>query len=135
MDIEWVRKRCLSLPHCTETLQWEDNLVYKVGGKMFAMISLEPRRTWLWFKCSNEDFAELIERQGIIPAPYLAHAHWTALETEQALTPHELSRYLTKAHDLVFAKLPRKVRSALENMTAKAASPHHKRAPSPRRPR
>jgi predicted DNA-binding protein (MmcQ/YjbR family) len=132
MDIEWVRKRCLSLPYCTETLQWEDTLVYKVGNKMFAIIALEPGHAWLWFKCSDEDYADLIERQGIVPAPYLARAHWAALETEMALSPDELSKFLTKAHDLVFAKLSRKIRNALENAGRKTV--WQRRAQTSRKP-
>lgn len=74
MDIECLRRHCLSLPHVTEQVQWGDNLVFKVGGKMFAVAPLEPAEVWLSFKCSDEEFAELIERPGIIPAPYLARA-------------------------------------------------------------
>lgn len=113
MDIEWVHEYCLSLPHTTERLQWGDALVLKVGGKMYAVMSLEPDRTWLSFKCSSEKFHELIERQGIIPAPYLARAQWVALETEDALPRPELRQLLLEAHDLIFAKLPRKTKAAL----------------------
>jgi predicted DNA-binding protein (MmcQ/YjbR family) len=75
MNTEWVRRYCLSLPRATETLQWGHDLVFKIGGKMFAVMNLEPFPPWLSFKCSAEDFAELTERPGIIPAPYLARAH------------------------------------------------------------
>jgi predicted DNA-binding protein (MmcQ/YjbR family) len=42
MDIDSVRKHCLALPHTTEKVQWEDDLVFKVGEKMFAVVALEP---------------------------------------------------------------------------------------------
>ena len=70
MDIEWIRKHCLSLAGATEQVQWGCDLVFKVGGKMFAVTPLEPARVWLSLKCEAEEFAELIERPGVIPAPY-----------------------------------------------------------------
>src|SRR5271170_5774428 len=113
MDIDWLRKYCLSLPHTTEQVQWEDNLVFKVGGKMYAVAALEPGRHWLSLKCSPEDFADLIERPGIFPAPYLACAHWVALEAPASLSVAEVERYLALARDLAFAKLTKKQQSAL----------------------
>jgi predicted DNA-binding protein (MmcQ/YjbR family) len=113
MSIEWVRRYCRSLPHTTETVQWENNLVFKIGGKMYAMAALEPGDHWLAFKCSPEEFTELTERPGIIPAPYLARAQWVALETEDALPVAELKRLLRRACDLVFAKLPKKTQARL----------------------
>jgi hypothetical protein len=68
---------------------------------------------WLSFKCSGENFAELTERAGIIPAPYLARAQWVALETKEALRKEELSGLLREAYELVFAKLPKKRQRAL----------------------
>jgi len=103
----------MSFPHVTETVQWENDLVFKIGGKMFAVAMLEPVRAFVTFKCTPEDFAELTERAGIIPAPYLARAHWVAIETEDALTTAELKSYLRQAYDLVLAKLPRKKQAAL----------------------
>src|ERR1019366_3265713 len=94
MNVDFVRSCCRSFPHVTETVQWEDDLVFKVGGKMFAVMPLEPAPVRLSFKCSPEDFAELTERPGIIPAPYLARAHWVALESEDALPAADLKRRL-----------------------------------------
>ena len=113
MDVAWLRSYCLTLPHTTETVQWGDNLVLKVGGKMYALANLEPAAHWLYFKCSPEDFAELCEREGVSPAPYLARAQWVALESEDTIPRPELKRLLRKAYDLVFAKLPKKTQAAL----------------------
>jgi predicted DNA-binding protein (MmcQ/YjbR family) len=113
MSIDWLRDFCLSLPHTSEQIQWGDNLVFKVGGKMYAVTVLEPAAHWLSLKCSDEDFAELIERSGINPAPYLARAHWVAIETEDTLPRAETQQLLSRAHALVFAKLPKKIQAAL----------------------
>ena len=111
--MNWVRSFCLALPHATEDVKWEKDLVFSVGAKMFAVTCLEPAAVLLSFKCSPEVFAELAERPGIIPAPYLARAHWVALEQEDALTRRELEPLLRTAHELVMAKLPKGVRAKL----------------------
>jgi len=113
MQIDWVRKFCLSLPHTTESVQWGEHLVFKIAGKIYAILALEPGDHWLSLKCSGDDFADLIERPGIVPAPYLARAQWVALEADDTLTLPELQSLLRRAHELVFAKLPRKTRDAL----------------------
>jgi predicted DNA-binding protein (MmcQ/YjbR family) len=113
MLTDFVRACCRAFPHATESLQWEVDLVFKIGGKMFAVTPLEPAPVVLSFKCSPEDFAELTERPGIIPAPYLARAHWVALQNEDALAAAELKRRLRASYDLVYAGLPKKTRAAL----------------------
>ena len=118
MDIDWLREHCLSLAHTTEQIQWEDALVFKVGGKMYAVVWLEPGDHWLSFKCAHEQFAELVERPGIIPAPYLARAHWVALETENALPRAELKEWLGQAHALILKNLPKKTQVALNRPKA-----------------
>lgn len=80
---------------------------------MYAVTALEPAAHWLSLKCSGEDFAELIERSGINPAPYLARAHWVAIESEDTLPRAEMQQLLSRAHAIVFAKLPKKTQAAL----------------------
>ena len=113
MDLEWLRQRCLSFPHATEQVQWGSDLVFKIGGKMFAVAATEPAPVCLSFKCTQEEFADLVERPGVIPAPYLARAHWVALENEQALPRAEIKRLLRQSYDLVLAGLPKKMRAGL----------------------
>lgn len=113
MNIDWIREICLSVPGTTEEQVWEKDLIFKVAGKMFAHTVLIPAPVWLSFKASPENFAELTERAGIIPAPYLARAQWVALETKDALSPEELSRLLHESYGMVVAKLPKKTRESL----------------------
>jgi predicted DNA-binding protein (MmcQ/YjbR family) len=40
MNVEWVRRYCLALPHTTEEILWGDDLVFKIGGKMYAVVVL-----------------------------------------------------------------------------------------------
>jgi predicted DNA-binding protein (MmcQ/YjbR family) len=113
MDVDWVRRFCLSLPHTTESVQWGNHLVLKIGGKIYAIVALEPSKHFMSLKCTPEDFAELIEQPGIEPAPYLARSHWVALESGDTLPRTETKKFLRKAYDLVFAKLPKKMRAEL----------------------
>jgi predicted DNA-binding protein (MmcQ/YjbR family) len=113
MNIEWVRHYCLSLPHSTETVPWGNDLVFKIAGKMYAVAALEPGPHGLSFKTAPQDFAELLERSGIVPAPYLARAQWVSLETEDALPRTEVKRLLRQSYELVLAKLPKRTRAAL----------------------
>jgi predicted DNA-binding protein (MmcQ/YjbR family) len=122
MDLDWVRRCCLSFPHATGIVQWEC-LVFKIGGKMFALAPFEPSGACLSFKCSPQEFAELIERPGIIPAPYLARAGWIALEREDALPPAEVKRMLRQAYELVLARLPKKAQAELGAPRAATAPP------------
>jgi len=121
MDVEWVRNLCLSFPRVTEEEVWENDLTFKVAGKMFAHAVLIPAPVWLSFKAAPESFAELTERAGIIPAPYLARAKWVALQTKEALPPGELAPLLRASYDMVVAKLPRNVQAALSAPASAAA--------------
>lgn len=113
MNIDWIREVCLSFPGAAEQIQWGDDLLFKVGGKMFAATPLVPAPVCLSFKASSENFAELTERPNVIPAPYLARAQWVALETRDALSAQELAGLLRESYDLVLAKLPKKTREGL----------------------
>jgi predicted DNA-binding protein (MmcQ/YjbR family) len=123
MDVEQVRTYCLSFPHVTETVQWGYDLVFKIGGKIFAVTALEAAPVCLSFKCTPEKFAELVERDNIIPAPYVARYHWVALERFNALSEKELKALLREAYDLVFEKLPKKAKAELEGKSAAKKRP------------
>jgi predicted DNA-binding protein (MmcQ/YjbR family) len=115
MDIESVREYCLSLPHATERVQWGNDLLFCIGGKMFAVAALEPSHgVALSFKCTPDKFTELIEEEGIIPAPYMARHHWVGLERFDCLPARQLKTQLKIAYELVRDKLPKKVREQLK---------------------
>ncbi|HKP46147.1 MAG TPA: MmcQ/YjbR family DNA-binding protein [Pyrinomonadaceae bacterium] len=119
MDIESVRKFCLSLPHVDEKVQWGNDLLFRIGEKMFAVVALEPSHgAALSFKCTPEKFAELIERDGVFPAPYVARYHWVACERFDALPERELKILLKNAYELVRDKLPSKMKRQLETKPA-----------------
>jgi predicted DNA-binding protein (MmcQ/YjbR family) len=116
MDIETVRSFCLSLPHATEGVQWDNDLLFRVGGKMFAVIALEPSASnRLAFKCTPEKFEELIELDGIIPAPYMARNKWVSLQRFDALRDTEIKSLIRDSYEMVFQKLPKKVQAQLND--------------------
>ena len=122
MDIESLRKYCLTFPHVTENVQWGYDLCFKVDGKLFAVTALEAAPVRLSFKCSPENFAELCERDGIRPAPYMARAQWVALEQLNTLPDAELRELLAESYRLVREQLPKKRRAELEKVRAKQQS-------------
>ncbi|HVP42090.1 MAG TPA: MmcQ/YjbR family DNA-binding protein [Terriglobales bacterium] len=115
MNIDAIRQFCMSLPHATEQVQWVRDLVFKVGGKMFCVVNLEPQRgeVLMSFKATEEEFITLQEIEGIVPAPYMARNKWVALERMDALPASELKRLLRTSYELVFAKLPKKEQDRL----------------------
>ena len=113
--VDWIRGVCLAFPAATEQVQWGNDLVFKVESKMFAVTCLEPAAVWLSFKVTPEQFAELTEQPGIIPAPYLARAKWIALEPDCALSRADVKTLLRGSYDLIVAGLPKKLRQNLEN--------------------
>jgi predicted DNA-binding protein (MmcQ/YjbR family) len=119
MDVERARAFLLALPHVVETMQWGDNLVFwvgdkAIGGKMFCLLNLEAdARGVMSYSAGVERFAELVEREGIVPAPYMARIHWVAVERWSGLRNAEWESELRAAHEITLAKLPKKVLDVL----------------------
>jgi predicted DNA-binding protein (MmcQ/YjbR family) len=118
MDTESLRRFLLALPHVEETMQWEALVFWvgdkTIGGKMFALANLDVGDgPVLSFAAEPERFAELVEVEGIIPAPYLARAHWVALEHWRVLRSSEMEALLVAAHERVFSRLPARTRAVL----------------------
>lgn len=119
MDNERIRAICMALPHVCETVNWGHHLVYwtgdrDIGGKMFAMTDLDGTGFGvLWLHCGAERFHELLEIEGISASPYLAKAHWVTVERWDALRPRQIEDELKRAHQLIFDKLPNRVKTIL----------------------
>ena len=130
-----IRKLCTSFAGATETIQWGGERVFKVGGKMFAVIGAARNADAMSFKASDESFRLLTTLPGLVPAPYLARAQWVKIEPLSSLPGKELEAYLRRAYEIVAAALPKKTRDALAtNRTSSKTSPARRssRAPSGR---
>ena len=110
MTIDTVRSICRTLPHVTEDIKWEHDLCFCVWGKMFTVVNLEQPHS-IAFKCTPESFGDLIERPGIIPAPYMARNMWVQeQQLGDVLERRELDMLIRTSYDLVLAKLPKSKR-------------------------
>jgi predicted DNA-binding protein (MmcQ/YjbR family) len=125
MNLDSVRNYCLSLPNATEDIQWGNDLLFRISGKIFSAMSLDPPHS-LSFKCTPEKFDELIELEGIIPAPYMARNKWVMLERLDALGDAEIKHLIKNSYDMIFSKLPKKTQ-ALLNAAAKPARAQKRR--------
>jgi predicted DNA-binding protein (MmcQ/YjbR family) len=121
MNIDSIRSYCLSLPHATEDVQWGNDLLFRISGKIFAGINLDPPHS-LSFKCAPEKFDELIELEGIIPAPYMARNKWVMLEHLDALNATELKRLIKISYEMIFSKLTKKAQAELSAPPKAAAA-------------
>jgi predicted DNA-binding protein (MmcQ/YjbR family) len=105
MNADSIRKYCLSFPDATEKLQWEDELCFKVGGKIFVMLGLDSVPQRICFKCSAEKFAELCELEDIRPAPYVGRYKWVMLDRLDALRDPELEDCIRQSYEMVASKV------------------------------
>ena len=126
MDAERIRAFLLTFPHVVDTMQWGANLVFwvgdkAIGGKMFALVNLDaddgPERAKpslvISYAAGLERYSELLEIEGIIPAPYMARIYWVAVERWNVFRSADWERELTAAHSLTFNKLPPRTQAIL----------------------
>ncbi|TFW16838.1 MmcQ/YjbR family DNA-binding protein [Massilia arenosa] len=107
MDYDKVKTLCRSLPGATEDIKWGADLVFSVGGKMFACLAADNPDA-VSFKVDDDRFLELTDREGIIPAPYLARVKWVQVQGRKALSDKEAAELLRRSWELVFSKLTKK---------------------------
>ncbi len=113
MTNDSIREFCMSLPMVTEEVQWEEHLLFKIGGKMFAILTLGGNRCA--FKSTPERYAELIEMADIIPSAYnMWKYQWVNAESLTALTDAEFREDLRTSYDLVRASLTKKMQAELD---------------------
>ena len=103
---------CRSLPGATEDVKWGHDLIFSVGGKMFAGFQL-PDGEPIGFKVDPLVFDSLVGHDGIVPAPYMAKHSWVSVTDRARVPVATLEELLTESHRLVAAKLSGKARRAL----------------------
>jgi predicted DNA-binding protein (MmcQ/YjbR family) len=108
-DVEWIRKLCLSFPDVTEDMPWGDDLCFKVRGKIFTgMVLSDGRFPRITLKCAPDTFHDLLEIEGISPAPYVGRYKWVMLANSNVLPSEDLEALIRQSYDLVVAKAPKK---------------------------
>ncbi|MCK6610873.1 MAG: MmcQ/YjbR family DNA-binding protein [Bacteroidia bacterium] len=117
MNAEDFRELCISLPGVEETFPFDETtLVFKVAGKMFALIGLNQANK-VNLKCNPERSLELRGTySGIEPGYHMNKTHWNTVHFFEDV-PEPLIRELTiHSYELVRASLPKKVRDTLAEL-------------------
>lgn len=116
MNIEAFRKYCLTLHGVEESLPFgPDTLVYKVGGKIFALTGLDEEECSVNLKCDPEKAIELREEypDEIIPGFHMNKRHWNTVHFERGLPDRFLKNLIEHSYHLVVASLSSKIKAAL----------------------
>jgi len=114
MDIETIRNICKRLPFATEGIKWENDLCFMIAEKMFCVCVLDgPLK--VSFKVKDEEFDEICNLPGIIPAPYSARHKWVLVEKPSAFTNKQWEHYIIQSYNLVKAKISKKKLEQLGN--------------------
>ena len=113
MNVDTLRKFCTSLPGVTEDIKWGNDLCFSVGNKMFTVTGVDDATTGISMKTTPDKFSDLIERPGIRPAHYVARYHWITIEDQTAVTDEEIRQLIKGSYQLVFDKLPAKIKRTI----------------------
>lgn len=114
MNFDTLRKYCATLPGATMDVKWGADECYCVATKMFAVFFVDGGKgRTMSLKCDPERFLELTDVPGIVPAPYLARAHWVQVKDAKALADAPARALVARSHALILAKLTRRERDAI----------------------
>ena len=113
MNLEELREYCMSLPAVTEDIKWEDNLCFCIGEKIFTLTGLNETGR-ICFKVTPEEYAELIETEHFISAPYLGRAKWVLMEDFNSISEDELKEWIERSYEIIKSKLPKRILTQIE---------------------
>lgn len=115
MNIEQFRELCLAFPGATEETPFgPETLVFKVGGKIFALTDLDTFASTN-LKCDPERAVEMRERyHGILPGYHMNKKHWNTVLTDGSVPDALIRELLRHSYALVVASLPRKAQILLD---------------------
>ena len=112
MSIDYIRSLCSAFPLTTEDIKWGNDLCFCVEKKMYCVTALEGTFKTS-FKCDEEDFSKLVERENIVPAPYMARNKWVMAQNPVVLTKKEWEYFLQKSYELIASNLPKKIQQKI----------------------
>ena len=113
MNLDQLRNFCLALPGATEDIKWGADLCFCIGAKVFCATGADSNAASMSLKCEPEKFAELIEREGIKPAAYVGRYGWVHISSDAVIGDDELKDLVGKSYQLVFDKLPSKIKKSV----------------------
>jgi predicted DNA-binding protein (MmcQ/YjbR family) len=111
MNIEEFRTYCLSRPGTSEAMPFDDEiLVFKVGGKMFALTSVSTFE-YINLKCDPEYALELrADHSAIRPGYHMSKKHWNSVYLNEGLSTELLCKLIDHSYELVYQGLTKKVK-------------------------
>ncbi|SIT14651.1 MmcQ/YjbR family DNA-binding protein [Belliella pelovolcani] len=114
MDIESFRKYCLSKFGATEDTPFDEvTLCFKVGGKIFAIVDITSFES-VNLKCDPEKAVELREQyRAVNPGFHMNKNHWNTISFHQDLHDAAILALVDHSYNLIFQKLPKKIKEAL----------------------
>lgn len=115
MDLELFREYCLRKPGATEDMPFgEDVLVFRVGGKMFALAPLDEVPATANLKCDPDLALELRDRyEQVRPGYHMNKKHWNTVQIDSVIPDAELRKMIDHSYELVVTRLPNAKRKLL----------------------
>jgi predicted DNA-binding protein (MmcQ/YjbR family) len=113
MLIEELQKICQKFKGMTEDIKWENHLCFNVGEKMFLVTSPDTIPHSASFKVADEEFEELSQQEGFMPAPYLGRYKWVHLDDINRLSKKQWEYYAEQSYRLISSKLPGKIKKQI----------------------
>ncbi len=115
MNIETLQQYCLSKKGVTEETPFgPDNLVYKVGGKMFLLASLDTIPLQFNVKCDPEEAVQLRDTYPcVIPGYHMNKKHWNTVLADGSVSDKQLQKWIDASYDLVLESLPKKTKEEI----------------------
>lgn len=115
MNVEALRDYCISKPNATESFPFGgDALVFKVGGKMFALLSTESQPTTINLKCDPERAVQLREEHNAVtPGYHMNKTHWNTITIDGRVRTSDVQEWIDHSYELVRASLPKAVKAGL----------------------
>ena len=121
MNLETYYEYCLSKKGVTEHFPFDDDtLVFKVGGKMFALSSLqqwEKGEPTVNLKCDPERAVELrADYQEIQPGFHMSKIHWNTIAVNKGVSDVMIKQLVDHSYELVFKSLTRKLQNEIQEL-------------------
>jgi predicted DNA-binding protein (MmcQ/YjbR family) len=115
VNLEEIREYCLSKPGATESFPFNDTaLVFKVAGKMFALLDLSEDSRGLTLKCDPCLALELRERYSeVFPAWHFNKQHWNGINLDGSISNNLLKEWIDHSYKIVYESLPKSNRDQL----------------------
>ncbi|MBS0591051.1 MAG: MmcQ/YjbR family DNA-binding protein [Proteobacteria bacterium] len=122
-DLE-LKNFCKDWPGVANAIKWDEDLVFTVAGKIFAVYSLHgPHRGRISFKVDAEHFLELTAQPGIAAAAYMARAFWVSIAEPDRFARAKLGEFVRRSYELVRAGLSKRQQAGLDAVDVVAAKP------------